>query len=80
LPFHSKSATVETLVSDQCERRPPLLIGGFFSLPRGARVPWCIVIGPFPPVFLVVLYCFLSIAFFIAIARSYVVFLQIFAL
>jgi hypothetical protein len=52
---------------------------GFFVAARSA-VPWCIVFGSFPPVFLVVLYCFVSIAFFLAITKSYVVFLQIFAL
>jgi hypothetical protein len=36
--------------------------------------------GSCPPVFLPVLSCFLSIAFFLAITRSYIVFLQIFAL
>jgi hypothetical protein len=69
----------EILVSDQCECRPPLLIGGFFVAPRSA-VSWCIVFVSFPPVFPVVLYCFVSTAFFLAIARSYIVFLQTFAL
>jgi hypothetical protein len=31
LPFDAKSAMVEILVSDQCERRPPLLTGGRFD-------------------------------------------------
>src|SRR6185369_9683876 len=31
LPLRAKSATVEILVSGQCERRPPLLIGGRFD-------------------------------------------------
>jgi hypothetical protein len=28
LPFRAKSAMAEILVSDRCDRRPPLLIGG----------------------------------------------------
>src|SRR5262249_45149364 len=39
LPFHTKSAMAETLVSDQCERRPPLLIGGRFHLRHAGGGP-----------------------------------------
>jgi hypothetical protein len=31
LPFCAKSAMAEILVSDRCERRPPLFIGGRFT-------------------------------------------------
>src|SRR5690349_12129805 len=31
LPWHAKSATVEILVSDQCDCCPPLLVGGRFD-------------------------------------------------
>jgi hypothetical protein len=37
LPFCAKSAMAEILVSDQRERRPPLLIGGRFRLRRAER-------------------------------------------
>ena len=79
LPLRAKSAMAKILVSDLCECRPPLLIGGFFVAARSA-VPWCVVFGSFPPVFLVVLYCFVSIAFFLAITRTYIVFSQTFTL
>jgi hypothetical protein len=69
----------EILVSDLCERCPPLLIGGFFRCREERGPPWCIVFGSFPPVFFVVLHCLVSIAIFLAITRSYVVFLRIFA-
>jgi hypothetical protein len=49
---------------------------GFFVAARSA-VP--LFLDLFSPVFLSVLSCFVSIAFFIAIARSYIVFLWIFA-
>jgi hypothetical protein len=46
LPLRAKSAMAEILVSDQCERRPPLLIGGFFCC-REERGPCCIVLDRF---------------------------------
>jgi hypothetical protein len=79
LLLRAKSAMAEILVSDLCECRPPLLIGGFFVAARSA-VPWCLVFGSVSACFLAVLHCFQSIAFFLAITRTYIVFLQIFAL
>jgi hypothetical protein len=72
LRFRTKSAMAEILVSNLCDRRPPLLIGGFFRC-REERGP-LLFFSLFFPVFLAVLYCFVSIAFFIAITRPYIVF------
>jgi hypothetical protein len=80
LPSRAKSAMAEILVSDLCDLSPAATHRRVFSLPRGARSPGAFAFGLFPPVFLPVLYCFVPIAFFLAIARSYIVFLQIFAL
>jgi hypothetical protein len=51
----------EILVSDQCERRPPLLIGGFFRC-REERGP--LFLDRFRLFFSPVLSCSGSIAFF----------------
>jgi hypothetical protein len=37
LPLRAKSAMAEILVSDHCERRPPLLIGGRLRFGRAER-------------------------------------------
>jgi hypothetical protein len=47
---------------------------------REERGPLVLVFGLFPPVFLIVLHCFLPIAFFLAITMAYIVFSQTFAL
>jgi hypothetical protein len=67
----------EILVSDQCERRPPLLIGGFFRC-REERGP--LFLDRFRLFFSPVLCCFGSIAFFLAITTTYIVFSQTLAL
>ena len=69
----------EILVSDLRECRPPLLIGGLFHAARSA-VPWCIVLDRVRLFSLPVLSWFVSIAFFLVITVSYILFLQIFAL
>jgi hypothetical protein len=51
----------EILVSDQCERRPPLLIGGFFRC-REERGP--LFLDRFRLFFSPVLSCFGSLLFF----------------
>jgi hypothetical protein len=61
-------------------RTPPAAAHRRVFCCREERGSGRIVFGLFPPVFVVVLHCFVSIAFFLAITRSYIVFLQIFAL
>jgi hypothetical protein len=67
----------EILVSDLCDLSPAAAHRRVFRC-REERGP-LLFFSLFFPVFLAVLYCFVSIAFFIAITRSYVVLLQIFA-
>ena len=77
----------EILVSDLCESPPAAAHRRVFRC-REERGPlvhcfwnrFGLFFSLFFPVFLAVLSCFVSIAFFLAITKSYVVFLQIFAL
>jgi hypothetical protein len=80
LPSRAKSAMAEILVSDLCDLSPAAAHRRVFSLPRGARSPGALFFWMFFIVFLIVLHCFLPIAFSLAITRPYVVFAQIFAL
>jgi hypothetical protein len=79
LPLREKSAMAEILVSDLCDLSPAAAHRRFFCR-REERGPLVHCFWIVSPVFLVVLYCFVSIAFLLAITRSYIVFLRIFAL
>jgi hypothetical protein len=79
LPLRAKSAMAEILVSDLCDLSPAAH-RRFFSLPRGARSPWCIVFGSVSACFSRCSLLFRLDCFFLAITRSYIVFLRIFAL
>jgi hypothetical protein len=70
----------EILVSDQYANAARRRSSAVFLLPQGARSAGALFLGSFPTVFLVVFHCFVSIAFFLAITRLYIVFLRIFAL
>jgi hypothetical protein len=72
----ARSTTAEILVSDLCELSPAAAHRRVFLLPRGARSPGALFLESFRPVFLVVLSCFVSTAFF---SRDYKVLCCIFA-
>jgi hypothetical protein len=76
----AKSAMAEILVSDLCDLSPALLIGGFFRYREERGHPGAFFLDLFPPVFLIVLHCFVSIVYFLAISTSFIVFLRIIAL
>jgi hypothetical protein len=70
----------EILVSDLCDRSPAAARRRVFRC-REERGPLVhCSLDCFRIVFLIVLHCFVSIDFFLAITRSYIVFWQIFAL
>jgi hypothetical protein len=76
----------EILVSDLCDLSPAAAHRRVFSLPRGARSPalfldrFRLFFSPVLPVFLAVLIVSCRLLFLLVITRSYIVFLQIFAL
>jgi hypothetical protein len=85
LHSRAKSAMAEILVSDLRDLSPAAAHRRVFRCreQRGPPVHWIVSAcfsRLFFPVFLPVLYCFVSITFSLTITASYIVFLQIFPL